>query len=160
LVILLNNMKKNWRNITVIIILGIFTLVVISVFNAVAASNTVPVTHADKDSFGLGVTEVTPPQCAGMGLTNIVDVGAGQSGTAANDLILGTAGDDLLIEGGAGNDCILGGGGNDRRRIFFFFWIWGLDGGEGNDVIIGGPGTDVCRGGGGADTFYGCETTY
>ncbi len=153
-------MKKNWRNITVIIILGIFTLVVISVFNAVAASNTVPVTHADKDSFGLGVTEVTPPQCAGMGLTNIVDVGAGQSGTAANDLILGTAGDDLLIEGGAGNDCILGGGGNDRRRIFFFFWIWGLDGGEGNDVIIGGPGTDVCRGGGGADTFYGCETTY
>jgi len=155
----LNNMKKNWRNITVVIIIGLFTLVVISVFNAVAASNTVPVTHADKDSFGLGVTELTPPQCVGMGLTNIVDVSAGETGTGANDLILGTAAGDPWIQGGAGNDCILGGGGNDRR-FFLFFWIWGLDGGDGNDVIIGGPGTDVCYGGGGSDTYYGCETEW
>ena len=151
-------MKKNWRNITVVILIGFFTLIVISVFNAVAASNTVPVTHADKDSFGLGVTELTPPQCAGMGLTNIVDYGAGQNGTAGNDLILGTYDGDTGINGGAGNDCILGGGGDDRWWLFI--WWPGLSGGDGNDVIIGGPGTDVCYGGGGSDTYYGCETEW
>jgi len=152
-------MKRTWRNVTAIVIIGIFALVVISVFNAVAATNTVPTSHADTDSMGLGVTELTPPQCAGMGLTNIVDVSAGESGTAANDLILGTSGSDSLISGGAGDDCILGGAGNDRRR-FFFWWIWGLDGGDGDDVLIGGPGTDVCYGGAGTDAYYGCETTY
>ena len=95
------------------------------------------------------------PQCAGMGLTNIVDVGAGQSGTGANELILGTANSDALIQGGAGNDCILGGGGDNR----FFFIFGGLEGGDGDDVIIGGPGKDHCDGGDGTDTYIGCETT-
>ena len=152
-------MKMKWRSAAVFIVSFFAVLVIMSVFNAFAAANTVPLTRADKDSIGLGVNELQPPECVGLGLTNIVDIGAGETGTAANDLILGTPGNDALIQGGAGNDCILGGGGNDRRR-FIFWWIWGLDGGDGDDVIIGGPGTDVCYGGAGTDTYYSCETTY
>lgn len=152
-------MKKNWRFVLILSVLGFSTLVVVSVFNAFAASNTVPSTRADKNSIGLGVNELQPPECVGLGLTNIVDIGAGETGTPANDLILGTANSDTIIRGGAGNDCILGGAGNERRW-FLFFWIWGIMGEDGNDVIFGGPGTDVCYGGAGTDTYYGCETTY
>ncbi len=152
-------MKKNWRLVLILSVLGFTTLVVVSVFNAFAAANTVPTTRADKNSIGLGVNELQPPECVGLGLTNIVDIGAGETGTPANDLILGTANSDTIIRGGAGNDCILGGAG-DERRWFLFFWIWGIMGEDGNDVIIGGPGTDVCYGGAGTDTYYGCETTY
>ena len=152
-------MKINWRLVLILSVLGLSTLVVVSVFNAFAAANTVPTTRADKNSIGLGVNELQPPECVGLGLTNIVDIGAGETGTPANDLILGTANSDTIIRGGAGNDCILGGAG-DERRWFLFFWIWGIMGEEGNDVIIGGPGTDVCYGGAGTDTYYGCETTY
>lgn len=152
-------MKTNWRPIALILIMSFTVIVIFSVFNAFAAANTVPSTRADKNSMGLGVNELQPPECVGLGLTNIVDISAGETGTSANDLILGTPGNDAHIQGGAGNDCILGGGGNDRRR-FLFWWIWGLDGGDGDDVLIGGPGTDVCYGGAGSDTYYSCETTY
>jgi Ca2+-binding RTX toxin-like protein len=152
-------MKKKYRGILIVVIIGATVLILLPVMNAFTAANTVPLSRADKDSIGLGVNELQPPQCVGLGLTNIVDVSAGENGTSANDLILGTPGNDIGVRGGAGNDCILGGGGNDRLFILFFY-LPGLWGEDGNDVIIGGPGADVCAGGAGSDTFYSCETTY
>ncbi len=151
-------MKKIWQKIILFVVIGVTGVILISVFGAVAASNTVPVTKADKNSIGLGANELKPPECAGMGLTNIVDVGAGETGTAANDLILGTDKPDAEIRGGAGDDCILGGKGNERQKIGTE-WVPGLYGEEGDDVLIGGPGNkDVCDGGPGNDTYYTCET--
>ena len=153
-------MKRYWRPAAVFVVLIFAVVVSVFVFNAFAAANTVPLTRADKDSIGLGVTELTPPQCAGMGLTNIVDIGAGETGTSANDLILGTDKADAEIRGGAGNDCILGGKGNERQKIGKD-WGPGIFGEEGDDVIIGGPGNhDYCDGGPGNDTYYSCEITY
>lgn len=153
-------MKKYWRSIAASTVLIFSVLVVITVIGAFAAANTVPSTLADKNSIGLGVNELQPPECVGLGLTNIVDIGAGETGTSANDLILGTDKGDAEIRGGAGNDCILGGKGNERQKIGKD-WGPGIFGEEGNDVIIGGPGNhDYCDGGPGNDTYYSCETTY
>ena len=152
-------MKKRYRWILLGIVVGLGLLILVPVLTAFTASNTVSSSRADKNSIGLGVNEVQPPECVGLGLTNIVDIGAGQTGTGANDLILGTPGNDTNIRGGAGNDCILGGGGNDRR-LFIFFWIPGLFGEDGDDVLIGGPGLDACFGGAGNDLYYDCEITF
>ena len=153
-------MKRYWRPIAAFTVLIFSILVVISVIGAFAAANTVPSTLADKNSIGLGVNELQPPECVGLGLTNIVDIGAGETGTSANDLILGTDKADTEIRGGAGNDCILGGKGNERQKIGKD-WGPGIYGEEGDDVIIGGPGNhDHCDGGPGNDTYYSCETTY
>ena len=55
--------------------------------------------------------------------------------------INGGNGNDLLV-GGTGNDTINGGNGDDN-----------LDGGTGRDTLIGGSGNDLLTGGNGADTF-------
>ena len=55
--------------------------------------------------------------------------------------INGGNGNDLLV-GGTGNDTINGGNGDDN-----------LDGGTGNDTLIGDSGNDLLTGGKGADTF-------
>jgi len=151
-------MKKPWKTALLIVTAAFAVLVLFNVFSALTASNTVPPTRADKESFGLGANELKPPQCAGMGLSNVVDYGAGENGTDANDLILGTPGQDTGIQGGAGNDCILAGAGDDRWWLFI--WWPGVYGGDGDDVIIGGPGNDVCYGGAGSNTYYGCETIW
>ncbi len=153
-------MKKNWRVVAALFVVSFAAVVVISALNAFAAANTIPTSRADKNSLGLGVNELQPPECVGLGLTNIVDIGAGETGTSANDLILGTDKADAEIRGGAGNDCILGGKGNERQKIGKD-WGPGIFGEEGDDVIIGGPGNhDHCDGGPGNDTYYSCETTY
>ena len=154
-------MKKNkWRIPVILVVSVIAILVIISALTAYTAANTVPLTYADKDSIGVGVNELQPPECVGMNLTNIVDIGAGETGTSANDLILGTDKNDAEIRGGAGDDCILGGKGNERQKIGKD-WGPGIFGEGGNDVIIGGPGNhDHCDGGPGSDTYYSCETTY
>jgi Ca2+-binding RTX toxin-like protein len=46
----------------------------------------------------------------------------------------------LTLNGGAGDDILIGGDGNDN-----------LNGGLGDDVLIGGPGIDTLDGGGGGD---------
>ena len=78
--------------------------------------------------FAITADTLKPAACSGITLTTIV---SGTTGTAGNDLIIGTSGIDV-ISGGDGNDCILGGAGADT-----------IDGGNGNDVCIGGPGIDV-----------------
>lgn len=71
-------------------------------------------------------------------------------GTAFNDRIIGSSGDDVLeagagddrVEGGAGNDVLIDGAGNDR-----------YDGGTGNDVMIDAAGDDRYDGGAGDDVM-------
>ena len=104
---------------------------------------------------------------AGMVMVLAMAAGAALAGdkNPGPDIVIGTAGDDVL-RGGNGPDLIRGLGGNDS--------IWGnkapdvLRGGPGNDSIhgfgsgnapdtlIGGPGKDRCIGTKG-DTFRGCE---
>ena len=140
--------------------LVILILIAGVVFTAVAASITLPSVRVDQDTINVTADTLKPPECNGITLTNIVDFGAGETGTPANDLILGTRFNDAEIRGGAGDDCILGGRGNERQRSGNQ-WIPGLYGDEGNDVLIGGPGNnDYCDGGDGTDTYYSCEVTY
>lgn len=71
-----------------------------------------------------------------------INGGAGNDtlmGDAGKDRINGGSGDDL-INAGAGNDVIYGDAGNDR-----------LNGGGGKDYLYAGGGTDVLRGGDGKD---------
>lgn len=63
------------------------------------------------------------------------------NGGAGDDLLLGNSGADLLV-GGAGNDFLTAGAGNDV-----------LEGGTGNDVLTGGAGNDSLTGGAGSDRF-------
>lgn len=111
-------------------------LVLVSASHAFTAANTVPASNAGEQQFTIDANALAPPECDSIkNLTAIVTDGVG---SGANELVLGTAGDDSL-NGKGGNDCILGGGGNDT-----------INGGAGNkDVCIGGPGTD---------TFSNCET--
>jgi hypothetical protein len=153
-------MNNNWRWVISILVLAAVAVLVVSVTTAQMAANTVPVTRADRDLLGASANALKPSECSGMNLTNIVDVGAGETGTDANDLILGTNKADAEIRGGAGDDCILGGKGNERQKIDKV-WSPGLYGDSGNDILIGGPGTnDYCDGGDGTDTYYSCEVTY
>jgi len=134
---------------------GIFLIALIAVnfASAFAAANSVPASRLDDDSFPITANDLKPAECAALNLTNIVVAG---NGTAGNDLILGTAGNDTL-RGDNGDDCIVGGGGNDR-----------LDGQRGNDILLGQDGndrlrgsqdTDICDGGAGTDTGHNsCET--
>lgn len=59
---------------------------------------------------------------------------------ADTEYILG----DITIEGGAGNDILLGNSGDDT-----------INGRDGNDIIEGGPGSDLLSGGAGNDTISG-----
>ena len=104
--------------------------------SALAATNTVPGSRAERDVSAISVDAKKPkPECNGITLTAIV---TGVNGTNASELIVGT-GASQSFRGQNGNDCILGGGGNDTLR--------------------GDGGTDVCIGGPGTDTFHAtCET--
>ncbi|MGV3553115.1 calcium-binding protein [Rhizobium sp.] len=66
--------------------------------------------------------------------------------TKANDadFLLGASSVADFINGGRGNDLILGLEGDDR-----------LDGGDGNDILYGGTGADILKGGKGNDTLWG-----
>lgn len=84
-------------------------------------------------------------------LAELLERGFDLTGTAGNDLLLGTntvdrieglEGGDIL-DGGAGDDRLGGGNGDDE-----------LYGGEGNDYLSGGIGTDRLEGGSGDDTYY------
>jgi Ca2+-binding RTX toxin-like protein len=141
----------------------VLTLIVASIFDALAAANSVGVTAADDLRVVIDANALRPPECAALNLAGVV-VGSGTIyGGGSNALILGSAGADT-IRGQGGNDCIIGGGGNDDLR-----------GGGGTEVLIGGPGADTLNGGSGGDicygysgavsggeidTFLGCETQF
>jgi Ca2+-binding RTX toxin-like protein len=98
--------------------------------SALAATNAVPASNAERDVSAITVDQKKPkPDCNGITVTVLVTGGA--SGGAGNDLVLGTAAVNNPLRGNNGNDCIHGGGGNDTLR-----------GDGGTDVCIGGPGTD------------------
>jgi len=133
---------------------GLLILILATVFSALASSTMVTPGRLDEISRTTSANDLKPPACAALDLENVI---AGDSGSAGNDLILGSATADN-ITGGDGDDCILGGGGDDS-----------LAGGNGHDVLLGGTGNDfltgdggpddACYGDGGTDSFDGsCET--
>jgi Ca2+-binding RTX toxin-like protein len=125
----------------------VLALIVVNIFDALAATNLVGSTGADDLRVVINANALKPPECAALNLS-IVVVGSGTfSGGGTNGLILGSAGADT-ISGQGGNDCMIGGGGNDNLR-----------GGSGPDVLIGGPGADTLNGGSGADVCYGNSGT-
>jgi len=95
---------------------------------ALGAANAVPASNTTKFTTPITANTLKPSSCSGITLTTLV---IGNTGTAGNDLELGSAAADTMRAGG-GNDCILGGGGIDNINC-----------GTGTDVAIGGPGTDV-----------------
>lgn len=121
-----------------VVVLGV--LVLSSMISAMAASNAVPQTGLDEIRHSTTVNELKPPQCDSLDLTNLIVATGMISGTAENDLILGSAGDDT-ISGEGGNDCIVSG--------------------SGDDILSGDSGTDVCIGGNGSDILFdSCESKH
>lgn len=93
---------------------------------------------------GAGNNTIDASGFGGSGTT--LDGGAGNDsvlGSASVDVIIGGDGDDTLI-GNAGNDTIMAGTGNDS-----------VDGGAGNDGLSGFSGNDQIIGGADNDTIYG-----
>lgn len=74
------------------------------------------------------------------------------NGGAGNDSIIGSGLNDS-IQGGGGNDTINGGAGNDSLNGGSGDDV--LNGEAGNDVLIGGVGNDSLNGGDGADSLNG-----
>lgn len=101
------------------------------------ATNTVPATLADNQTAPIEANDLKPLECAALDLTHVEGGSVTVTGTAANDLVLGS---ELLdsIDGMGGDDCLVAGPGTDT-----------LDGGAGDDVCLGGPEVD---------TFISCET--
>jgi len=89
---------------------------------------------------------------ANVELLQILGNGSTITGTAGDDVISGSNGDDNIsgvggndsLFGNNGNDILNGGDGNDR-----------LFGGAGNDILYGGNGNDQLTGNAGTDTLYG-----
>lgn len=119
-----------------IMFLGLFALLMVSVVSALAAGLNVPASNLGRQSVPVTAEDIKPAACGGIYLSNIVRGSGTFTGTAANDLIIGSAGTDT-IDGAGGDDCILGSAGDDS-----------LAGSEGNDVCIGSAGSD---------TFTDCE---
>lgn len=119
-----------------LVFLGLFALLIVSVVSAFAAGLSVPASNLGQQSVPVTAEDIKPAACGGIYLSNIVRGSGSFSGTAANDLIIGSAGIDM-IDGAGGDDCILGSAGDDS-----------LTGSDGNDVCIGSAGND---------TFTGCE---
>ncbi|PPD28391.1 MAG: hypothetical protein CTY20_10265 [Hyphomicrobium sp.] len=117
-------------------------------------------TGNDTLSGGLGNDVFT---LAGDGGNDIIDGGAGIDtirGSISNDNIRIAAGAASIasierIEGGDGNDRILGGTGNDVIDLggVLLTSIEQIDGGAGNDTIVASLSADVLTGGAGVDTF-------
>ncbi|MCU1358213.1 MAG: alkaline phosphatase, partial [Acidimicrobiales bacterium] len=77
---------------------------------------------------------------------SVVDVGNPQiahlEGIGGRDALVNLSGDPARLEGGDGNDTLIGIGVIDT-----------LEGGNGNDLLVGGAGNDALKGGAGNDRF-------
>lgn len=149
------------RNVSKLSVVALVLLILSSIGIAFAGSVTVPDSRLDEQSFAIAVSDLIPVECSNISsLVTVIVVcnGGNCDGSNANELILGTAGDDS-IDGKNGFDCIVGGDGNDQ-----------LSGGNDDDVLIGGNGddaldggpkkdTDVCYGGAGTNIFSECDLT-
>lgn len=109
----------------------------------------------------IGIAIAIPDECS-----HIIFSGPPIFGTAGNDNLRGTKGNDLIfglegndkINGGNGNDCLVGGSGNDQingsNKSDVIFGNEGddhLDGSNDNDQIYGGEGNDTINAGNGND---------
>ena len=149
------------RNMSRLLLVVLVILIISSLAFAFAGSVTVPTSRVDEELFAITVSDLVPAECDSLRgvLTRVHVCGGGScSGTNADELILGTAGDDE-IDGKNGMDCIVGGGGNDNLNGGNDDDI--LIGNDGNDVLDGGPkkDSDVCYGGSGANSFNECDLT-
>jgi Ca2+-binding RTX toxin-like protein len=115
---------------------GLLLLALVSMGSAFAASLNVPDSNLEQQTVPVRAEDIKPAACNEIYLDNIVRGSGVFSGTAGNDLIIGSSAPDV-IDGAGGDDCILGS--------------------NGDDVISGADGTDVCLGGYGTDTFASCE---
>ncbi len=123
------------------------SIIVAATFNS---SNPLVFDEDDVDSINVrtrGGNDIVLTTCS-VTVDMTIDGGSG------NDMLMGGGGDNLLI-GGTGNDTLygadgddvlLGGSGNDD-----------LLGGNGNDVLVGGSGNDNLCGGNGRDLIIGGE---
>ena len=110
----------------------------------------------------------TPTTCNGLAIT--VDIGAGDTPTTGDDVILGTAGADTInslagndticalggddnINAGGGDDWIDAGAGDDR--VLATAGDDMIFGGTGDDEILAGSGNDIVEGEEGDDTLFG-----
>ncbi|MDO9012815.1 MAG: calcium-binding protein, partial [Gallionella sp.] len=92
----------------------------------------------------LNATTMTPTlqlALSGLGMQIEGQPGYSPSGTAKDDIVLGTN-QNSTLNGGAGNDVLFGMAGNDT-----------LNGGDGADVLVGGVGNDMLYGEAGSDTY-------
>jgi Ca2+-binding RTX toxin-like protein len=105
--------------------------VMIGALTAFTAGISISNTSLGVQASSVSANQVKPDACASLNLTNIVSGAGTVTGTAGNDLILGSSGADTIDSLG-GDDCLLGGGGDDT-----------IDGNTGADICLGGPGTDA-----------------
>ncbi len=108
---------------------ALLLLVPLTARAGLSASTSVPASNVYRmPPAPITANTLKPAACSAITLTTIV---IGVTGTAGNDLVLGTALPDTISAGG-GNDCVLAGGGADSINC-----------GTSTDVALGGPGTDT-----------------
>ena len=109
--------------------------------------------------FGVDLEQPLVLVCEGAVVT--VDLAAGERPTSGNDVILGTAGPDVINAGdGADIICALGGddiinAGNGADTVFAGFGDDTIQAGQGRDAVFGGAGDDFISGGKGKDVLNG-----
>ncbi len=108
--------------------------------NVTFTENSSNSTNGGSFSYGVSVDGSTTLDTAVVDVVR--DAGANTlNGTFRNEILLGRDGANDTLNGGDGDDVLIGQGGNDT-----------LNGGNGNDILVGGAGNDVLNGGAGVDT--------
>jgi Ca2+-binding RTX toxin-like protein len=110
-----------------VLVAAIIVLAFFAFANAILGVNSPP--RLGQNTSGINPYALEPQLCRDNAVVPTLIL-AGNAGTNASELILGTnTGNNMT--GSGGNDCIVGGAGNDT-----------INGGGRSDVCIGGPGND------------------
>jgi len=96
------------------------------------ASTTVPTSNAGASTRALLISQLAPPGCSSLALTNLVQGSGTFSNSKSNALVLGSAGANTITDTGNGN-CIIGGGGTNTIT------------GTATDICITGPALNVAN---------------